>query len=91
MLSDKLWLCRTAPKLKHTALNQIYYQLLNTSLIFMYNNWNNCSCHQFQGCRIKTLWQRLDGKQDCCYVKVTYNADRIYRLKKITEIYNNYQ
>ena len=27
MVSDKSWLCRTAPKLKHTALKQIYYQL----------------------------------------------------------------
>ena len=63
MVSDKSWLCRTVPKLKHTALEQIYYQLLNTSLIFMYNSWNNCSCDQFQGCRIKPLWRRLDGKQ----------------------------
>ena len=93
MVSDKLWLCRTAPKLKHTALKKIYYQFINASLIFMYNSWNNCSCDQFQGCRIKTLCQRLDGEQDYCYacrVKVAYNADKIYKLKKITEIYNNH-
>ena len=93
MVSDKSWLCRTAPKLKHTALEQIYYQLLNTSLIFMYNSWNNCSCDQFQGCWIKPLWRRLDGQQHyyACWVKVAYNADKIYKLKKITEIYNNYR
>ena len=33
----------------------------------MYNSWNNCSCDQFQGCRIKTLSQRLDSEQDYCY------------------------
>ena len=93
MVSDKSWLCRTAPKLKHTALKRIYYQLLNTSLNFMYNSWNNYSCGQFQGCWIKPLWQRLDSGQDYCYVcrvKVAYDPDRIYKLKKITEIYNNY-
>ena len=50
MASEKCIICRTAPKLKHTAVPEIYYQLLNTSLIFTYNSWNKCSCHKFQGC-----------------------------------------
>ena len=36
MAPNKLWLCRTAPKLKHTALKEIFYQLLNTSLLLLH-------------------------------------------------------
>ena len=35
MDSNELWLCRTVPKLKHTALKEIYYQLLKY-LIFLH-------------------------------------------------------
>ena len=66
---------------------------MKKSLIFTYNSWNNCSCDQYQGYQIKTLWQRLYDEQEYCYVcrvKIAYNADRIYKMKKITETYNNY-
>ena len=55
MASEKFIICRTAPKLKHTALREIYYLLLNTHLIFTYSSWNKCNCHQFPGCRLKPL------------------------------------
>ena len=90
---DKSWLNRTAPKLKHLALKGIYYNLLNTSCIFTFNHWNNCSCDQFQGCQLKPLWQSLNGKRNYCYVcrvGVTYNAEKIQNLTKITDIFNNY-
>ena len=55
MDSEKFIICRTAPKLKHTALQEIYYLLLNTSLIFTYSSWNKCNCHEFPGCRLKPM------------------------------------
>ena len=90
---DRSWLCRTAPKLKHLALKRIYYKLLNTSYIFTYNHWRNCSCDQFQGCRLKPLWSTLSGKRNYCFVcgvGVTYNADKIQKLTKIADVFINF-
>ena len=41
--------CRTASKLKHILLRQIYYQLINTCLMFSYASWRKCSCYKFSG------------------------------------------
>ena len=93
MASEKFIICRTVPKLKHAALREIYYQLLNTSLIFTYNSWNKCCCHKFQGCQLKPLHQRLNGERNYCFVcqvRTTYNIDKIYKLKRITEIFSTY-
>ena len=90
MISNK----KTAPKLKHLALKEIYYKLSNTSCIFTSNCWKYCTCDKFQGCRLKPLWHRLNGQQIYCYVcrvRVTYNAERIKKLTKIADIFNNYQ
>ena len=94
MDSEKFIICRTAPKLKHTALREIYYWLLNTSLIFTYSSWNKCSCHELQGCRLKPLHRRLNGERNYCFVcrvRATYNIDKIYKLKRITETFNTYR
>ena len=94
MASEKFIICRTAPKLKHTALREIYSQLLNTLLIFTYNSWNKCCCHEFQGCRLKPLHRRLSGERNYCFicrVRTTYNIDKIYKLKRITEKFNTYR
>ena len=94
MASEKFIIYRTAPKLIHTALREIYFQLLITSLIFTCNSWNKCCCHEFQGCRLKPLHQRLSGKGNYCFicrVRTTYNIDKIYKLKRITEIFNTYR
>ena len=39
-------ICKTAPKLKHLALRQIHYQLINTCLIFTYNSSDYCNCYK---------------------------------------------
>ena len=93
MASEIFIICKTAPKLKHAALREIYYQVLNTSLIFMYNSWNKCCCHEFQGCRLKPLHQRLNGLRNYCFVcrvRTTYNIDKTCKLKRIAEIFNTY-
>ena len=89
MASEIFIICKTVPKLKHVALWEIYYQVLNTSLIFMYNCWNKCCCHEFQGCRLKPLHQRLNGLRNYCFVcrvRTTYNIDKTCKLKRIAEI-----
>ena len=91
---NKSWLNRSPRKLKHLTLKGIYYKLLNTSCIFTCNRSNNCSCDQFQGCWLKPLWHTIDGKRNYCYVcrvGVTYNADRIQKLTKIADIFDNYR
>ena len=93
MASEKFIICRTAPKLKHTALREIYFQLLNTLLIFTYNILNKCCCHEFQGCQLKPSHRRLSGERNYCFicrVRATYNLDKIYKLKRIPEIFNTY-
>ena len=88
-----MWLCRTAPKLKHLALKRIFYKLLNTSYIFSYNRWKNCSCDQFQGCHLKPLWSALSSERNyhfVCGVGVTYNADKIQKLTKIADAFINF-
>ena len=93
MDSDRLWLCRTAPTLKRLALTGIYYKLLNTSYIFIFNGWTNCSCDQFQGCWLKPLWSALNGERNYCFVcrvGIIYNAEKIQKLTKIADVFNNY-
>ena len=92
MDSDRLWLCRTAQTLKRLALTGIYYKLLNTSYIFIFNGWTNCSCDQFQGCWLKPLWSTLNGERNYCFVcrvGITYNDDKIQKLTKIADVFNN--
>ena len=72
---------------------RLYYKLLNTSYIFTYNRWRNCSCDQFQGCQLKSLWSTLSGKRNYCFVcgvGVTYNTDKIQKLTKTADAFNNF-
>ena len=60
----------------------------------MYSSWNKCSCHELQGCRLKPLHPRLNGERNYCFVcrvRATYNIDKIYKLKRITETFNTYR
>ena len=85
-------LIRSPCKLKNLALKGIYFKLLNTSCIFTYNCWNNCSCDQFHGCRLKPLWHTINGERNYCYVcrvGVTYDAEKIQKLTKISNVFNN--
>ena len=93
MAFKKLFTTNTPNKLKHMALYQIYDELINTSLIFTYNTHNNCCFDQFQGCRVKALTSWWDSQINYCFVccvKVTYNIDKIYKLKRIDEIINTF-
>ena len=78
-------------KLKHLALQSVYYRLLNTSYIFTYNSYLYCRCDEFQGCPTKaTNGMIADRKYYVCHVKVTYNEEKIKSLEKIAFIHNNF-
>ena len=86
-------ICHTAQKLKHLALMEIYYQLINTSLILTYNSFNHYNCYKFNGCRMKPLHRRLCGERNYCYICqliVNYNIDKIYKIVRISDVYNAY-
>ena len=79
-------------KLKHLALSQIFYQLLNTFYIFIYNSFFYCCCDKFQGCRSKPVNGMIADRNFCylCRVKVTYDEEKILKLLKITSVYNTF-
>ena len=75
---------RKVKKLKHLLIKSIYYQLLNTSQIFMNSSIRYCKCDDFQGCRFKPICSILDGERSYCFVcrvGVELHADRIANLK----------
>ena len=81
----------TAQKLKDLALMEIYYQLINTSLILTYTGFNQC--YQFSGCRMKPLYRRLSGEWNYCFIcqlRINYNIDKIYKIVRIPNIINTY-
>ena len=83
-------ICRSTNRLKHMALKKIHYQLLNTCLIIIYNGWNS---YKFQGCRLKPRHRRLSGERNycpICQIRTTYNIDKIYKLDKISDVFNTY-
>ena len=76
-------------KLKHLTLSQIFYQLLNTSYIFTYNCFMYCSCDKFQGCRSKQINGMIADQNYCyiCRIKVTYDEEKIKKLKKKSHLF----
>ena len=81
----------TAQKLKDLALMEIYYQLINTSLILTYTGFNQC--YQFSGCHMKPLYRRLSGEWNYCFIcqlRINYNIDKIYKIVRIPNIINTY-
>ena len=83
----------TAKKLKHLALKEIHYQLINTSLILTCTTFNHCRCYEFSGCRLKPRYRRLSGERIyclTCQLRIIYNIDKIYKIKKIPVIFNTY-
>ena len=83
----------TPNKLEHMALWQIYGELINTCLIFTYNSLKKCCSDQFQGCRMKSLASWLNDERNyffACRVRAAYNINKIYKIRKITEIINTY-
>ena len=75
------------------ALWQIYGELINTCLIFTYNSLKKCCSDQFQGCRMKSLASWLNDERNyffACRVRAAYNINKIYKIRKITEIISTY-
>ena len=51
-----------------------------------------CRCDTFQGCHSKPVNGMIADQNYCyvCSVKVTYDEEKIHKLKKITSVYNNF-
>ena len=79
-------------KLKHLALRSIYYRLLNTSCVLTYNHWKYCRCDQFQGCRLKAMYNTLLGERNyyVCLIGVDYDAEKIENIIKIADVTYNF-
>ena len=80
-------------KLKHIALKEIHYQLLNTVLIISKDVKEYCVCWAFQGCRQKPTFQNLAGDRNYCYIcqlHEDYKPSRVERLRTIQETWQLY-
>lgn len=80
-------------KLKHIALQEIHYQLLNTCLIISSIGWRYCRCYLYQGCRERPSHRNLMGEKYLCIIcqiKKTYNMDRLYNISKIEKVWKLY-
>ena len=87
-------ICHTANKLKHIALREIHYQLLNTCLIISSVGWRYCNCYEFSGWRQRPMHRNLSGEHNyclLCQIRKTYNLDKIYKIRKIQEAFNLYK
>ena len=83
----------TPRKLKHLALKEVHYQLINTCLIISSVGWRYCNCWEFSGCRERPSHTNLRGDQNYCYIcqiKKTFNLDKMYKLVKIQEVFNTF-
>lgn len=83
----------TPKKLKHAALKEIHYQLLNTCLIISNLCWRYCLCHHYQECRERPSHKYLLGERCLCcicQIKRTFNLDRMYKLNSIQEVWKLY-
>ena len=86
-------ICNTAQKLKHLVLMEIYYQLINTSLILTYTGFNHCKCYQFSGCRMKPLCRSIMNHylQQCLnqgYEKYWFHDYNTLGKSKFNTVYN---
>ena len=83
----------TPRKLKHRALKDVHYQLINTCLIISSVGWRYCNCWDFSGCRDWPSHTNLHGNRNNCYIcqiKKTFNLDKMYKLVKIQEVFNTF-
>ena len=83
----------TPRKLKHLALKEVHYQLINTCLIISLVGLRYCNCWEFSGCRERPSHTNLRGDQNYCYIcqiKKTFNLDKMYKLVKIQEVFNTF-
>ena len=80
-------------KLKHIALKEIHYQLLNTALIINRDVKDYCVCWAFSGCRQKPTFQNLTGLRNYCYIcqlHHDFKPNRVERLRTIQETWQLY-
>ena len=80
-------------KLKHIALKEIHYQLLNTVLIIHTEAKDYCCCWAFSGCRQKPHFHNLAGVRNYCYICQLihdYKPNRVERLRSIQETWQLY-
>ena len=80
-------------KLKHIALKEIHYQLLNTALIIHTEAKDYCCCWAFSGCRQKPHFHNLAGVRNYCYICQLihdYKPNRFERLRSIQETWQLY-
>lgn len=54
--------------LKHIALKEIHYQLINTCLIISSQGWCYCICWRYLGCRNRTSHSNLMGERNYCKI-----------------------
>ena len=77
-------------KLKHLALKEVHYQLVNTCLIISSVGWRYCNCWRYRGCRARPIHTNLSGEWNyciMCQIKKTFNLDKIYNLTKIQGVF----
>ena len=75
-------ICQSPKKLKHMALREIHHHLLNTCLII--------SCAIVGKIVAATS---LPGERNYCFIcqiRITYHMDKIYKIHKITDVFNTY-
>ena len=80
-------------KLKHIALKEIHYQLLNTALIINRDVKEYCVCWAFIGCRQRPTFENLTGLRNYCYICQLHNdfkPNRIERLRTIQQTWQLY-
>ena len=80
-------------KLKHIALKEIHYQLLNTVLIIHTEAKDYYCCWAFSGCRQKPHFHNLAGVRNYCYICQLihdYKPNRVERLRSIQETWQLY-
>ena len=80
-------------KLKHIALKEIHYQLINTCLIISSQGWRYCVCWNYSGCRQRPSHDNLLGKRlycKICQILQLYHMDQMYKLKTIQETWKLY-
>ena len=80
-------------KLRHIALKEVHYQLVNTCLIISLVGWRYCNCWRYSGCRARPIHTNLSGERNyciMCQIKKKFNLDKIYNIVKIQDVFNTF-
>ena len=91
IMEDEIYIVYMPKKLKHIALKEVHYQLLNTCLIISLVGWCYCNCWRYSGCRAPPIHTNLSGERNyciICQIKKTFNLDKMYNLTKVQDVFN---